>query len=65
MSTSRVDGANSWTNKLWRDAQDGFVSKMRINGPYGTGFNDIDDKTQIVAIGAGTGIVPMLSLAKA
>jgi predicted ferric reductase len=65
MSTSRVDGANSWTNKLWRDARDGFVSKMRINGPYGTGFNDIDDKTQIVAIGAGTGIVPMLSLAKA
>ena len=65
MSTSRVDGANSWTHKLWHDARAGFVSKIRINGPYGTGFNDIEDKTQIVAIGAGTGIVPMLSLAKA
>ena len=64
MSTSRVDGPNSWTHKLWRAAQAGLVSKFRVNGPYGSGFNDIDDKTQIVAIGSGTGIVPMLSLAK-
>ena len=65
MSMSRVDGTNSWTSKLWRDAQSGFVSKIRINGPYGTGFNDVNDTAQIVAIGAGTGIVPMLSWAKA
>lgn len=64
MSTSGVDGANSWTHKLWRAAKSGFVSKIRVNGPYGSGFNDIDDKTQIVAIGSGTGIVPMLSLAR-
>lgn len=64
MSTSKVDGSDSWTHKLWRDAKDGLVTKVSINGPYGSGFNDISDRTQILGIGSGTGIVPMLSLLK-
>jgi predicted ferric reductase len=64
MSTSKVDGSDSWTHKLWRDARDGLVTKVSINGPYGSGFNDISDRTQILGIGSGTGIVPMLSLLK-
>ena len=57
MSTSKVDGSDSWTHKLWRDAKDGLVTKVSINGPYGSGFNDISDRTQILGIGSGTGIV--------
>ena len=64
MSTSKMDGSDSWTHKLWRDAKDGLVTKVSINGPYGSGFNDISDRTQILGIGSGTGIVPMLSLLK-
>ena len=26
------------THKLWRDAKDGLVTKVSINGPYGSGF---------------------------
>ena len=36
MSTSKVDGSDSWTHKLWRDAKDGLVTKVSINGPYGS-----------------------------
>lgn len=61
---SRVDGVNSWMNKFWCDVWDGFVFKMCINGLYGIGFNDIDDKTEIVVIGVGTGIVLMFFLVK-
>ena len=43
MSTSKMDGSDSWTHKLWRDAKDGLVTKVSINGPYGSGFNDISD----------------------
>lgn len=64
MSASRMDGNDSWTHKLWRDIKAGFIPIVAINGPYGTGFNDIHDRTEIVAIGSGTGIVPMLSLTK-
>ena len=59
-----MDGSDSWTHKLWRYAKDGLVTKVSINGPYGSGFNDISDRTQILGIGSGTGIVPMLSLLK-
>ena len=64
MSSSRMDGSDSWTHKLWRDIKSGFKPIVAVNGPYGTGFNNIQDQTEVIAIGSGTGIVPMLSLAK-
>jgi predicted ferric reductase len=65
MATSKVDGTDSWTHKLWRMIKAGDKPIVSIVGPYGTGFNDAKNQNEIVAIGSGTGIVPMLSLAKA
>jgi hypothetical protein len=64
MSASEVDGRDAWTAKLWRLLKTGDAPLVSVLGPYGTGFNDSHDQTEIVAVGSGTGIVPMLSLAK-
>jgi predicted ferric reductase len=70
MSKSRTDQNNSWTQQLWALQREKGVQKIEtnivvdINGAYGTGFNEAEDYMQICAIGSGTGIVPMLSLAK-
>ena len=64
MSGSKVDGNDAWTSQLWRLIKTGEKPIVSVIGPYGTGFNDATDQTEIVAVGSGTGIVPMLSLAR-
>lgn len=38
--------------------------RVRVQGPFGVALADFDDYKHIVAIGSGTGIVPMISLLK-
>lgn len=64
MSGSKVDGHDAWTSQLWRLIKTGEKPFVSVIGPYGTGFNNAADQTEIVAVGSGTGIVPMLSLAR-
>mmetsp|Transcript_9287 Transcript_9287/g.13747 ORF Transcript_9287/g.13747 Transcript_9287/m.13747 type:complete len:959 (+) Transcript_9287:157-3033(+) len=69
----------SWTAKLWNciDKYDGYVvgrSKLsllqrsgipvEIMGPYGSCLGNVGHYSHAIAIGTGTGIVPMLSLFK-
>ena len=55
-----------WTEKLWstlkNEAKPGF--KVELMGHYGTGLIKEPNYTNIIAIGAGTGIVPCISLLK-
>ena len=58
-------GEGSWTNKIVDSLQGVALDSIRIEllGPYGTSFSsDHDEFSHMVAIGTGTGIMPMLSL---
>ena len=61
-------GEGSWTSKLWKilDSLQGIsmdVVPIEVIGPYGTPFSgDNDEFSHVIAIGTGTGIVPMLSM---
>ena len=62
-----IYGTKSWTRQLWnalvkRNPDDYFP--MEIIGPYGTGIVNKRDYSQVVAIGSGTGVVPILSVFK-
>jgi predicted ferric reductase len=66
-----VFGEKSWTRKLWRmlDRVDGSESinleiDFDVMGPCGTSLGKTEDFSHALAIGAGTGIVPILSLFK-
>lgn len=66
-----VFGEKSWTNKLWSMLEgdgDGGTSlrqiDMEIMGPYGTSLAKTENFSHGLAIGTGTGIVPILSIFK-
>ena len=69
-----VCGDNTWTGKLWKlldaDEDEGLKSPRRsitieIMGPYGSGLTKYSsDYSHVLAVGSGTGIVPLLSLYK-
>jgi len=62
-----VFGEKSWTQKLWnrlQAAEDRENFTIEIMGPYGTGFIEKGAYTNVLAIGAGTGIVPIVSVLK-
>ena len=56
----------SWTGKLYnrlkREAHKGRVMEVEVLGPYGTALVNRGGITNVLSIGAGTGIVPILSL---
>ena len=56
----------SWTHKLYEklrsDSKGKNVVAMEVLGPYGTALVNQDATTNVLAIGAGTGIVPILSM---
>ena len=64
-----VFGETSWSNKLWQLLQKETTEANRriefeVMGPYGTALAKTSDYSHAIAIGAGTGIVPVLSLFK-
>lgn len=66
-----VVGIKSWTAKLWNligeDAESGFSARyidVEIMGPIGTELASTDRFSHILAIGTGSGIVPILSVFK-
>ena len=65
-----VFGDNSWTGKLWNllnedNSSDSLrLLDMEVMGPFGTSLAKMDDFSHVLAIGTGTGIVPVLSLFK-
>eukprot|EP00536_Pseudo-nitzschia_multiseries_P001387 jgi/Psemu1/181111/e_gw1.18.42.1 len=62
----------TWTNQLWRlfddDATSGTIDvanlKIEVMGPYGSSLSRGQTYSHILAIGAGTGVVPILSMYK-
>lgn len=54
----------TWTDKLWNtlDGAEKTGLTFEVMGPYGTSLTNPDEFTHGLAIGAGTGIVPILSL---
>lgn len=59
----------SWTDKLWHkvnnDPNVASLPEVRLLGPYGTDYMaEFSECKHIVAVGSGTGIVPMVSLLK-
>ena len=66
-----VYSSKSWTGKIWDMLQDDRDSKfssrqidVEIMGPIGTPLAKTEDYSHVLAIGTGTGIVPILSLFK-
>lgn len=63
-----VFGEKSWSNKLWHLLQEDVNGERRIEfeimGPYGTALGKTEDYSHAIALGTGTGIVPVLSLYK-
>lgn len=66
-----VFGLKSWTAKLWNlieeDSGSGFSSRyidVEIMGPIGTELANTDRFSHILAIGSGSGIVPVMSMLK-
>ena len=61
---------NSWTDKLWtllEQQQQQVVNasmqlQVEIMGPCGTGLGDLNKFSDVLALGTGTGIVPLLSI---
>ena len=56
----------TWSNKLWNllDTIENKGLKVEVMGPYGISLTNPSKFTHGLAIGAGTGIVPILSLYK-
>jgi len=54
----------SWTDKLWNQLEGAGKNGLlfEVMGPYGTSLTNPNEFTHGLAIGAGTGIVPILSL---
>jgi len=67
-----VQGKDSWTDKLWHllhEESEGTSNvEIDVMGPYGTSLaptsGGLKDYSHVVAIGTGSGIVPVLSLLK-
>lgn len=61
-----VDGG--WTDRLWQAARDGPSASdaptIRMQGPFGSALAGLDEYKHIIAVGSGTGAVPMFSLLK-
>lgn len=62
---------DSWTDKLWNtlegDGEGGFSKKqidIEVMGPCGTPLAKLEDFSHCLAVGTGSGIVPILSLYK-
>lgn len=71
-----VYGPKSWSSQLWQllgsseDKPDNRLSysdksiPIEVKGPYGTSLGGTEDFSHAIAIGGGTGIVPVLSMLK-
>ena len=62
-----VCGDGSWTKKLCnviKNVGDYGNLEIEIMGPYGTGIVNRGEYSAVVAVGSGTGIVPILSIFK-
>uniref|UniRef100_A0A7S4UUI0 FAD-binding FR-type domain-containing protein n=1 Tax=Ditylum brightwellii TaxID=49249 RepID=A0A7S4UUI0_9STRA len=70
-----VHGNESWTNRLWCMINGSSFSghkmikryrgiTVEVKGPYGTPLGQTEDFSHSIAIGSGTGIVPIISLFK-
>lgn len=65
-----VHGDRSWSEKLWKMLEEENRSDINRNldvevmGPYGSPLANISDFSHMLAIGTGTGIVPIISLLK-
>jgi len=57
-----VKGVNSWTRNLRDLLVQKKIKSLTISGPYGYPVSDIKTDTTIIAVGTGTGVVPMYSL---
>ena len=61
-----VFAKDSWTGKLYNKLKNASGRKsfvtMEVLGPYGTALVNREGTTNVLSIGAGTGIVPVLSL---
>jgi hypothetical protein len=62
---------NSWTGMLWKLLDDNALKntshlqfEVELQGPYGSSLGKTEDYSHALAIGTGTGIVPILSLLK-
>lgn len=62
-----VYGVKSWTASLcsFLESNEGNSLRVEVMGPYGTSIAKPGSNSHVLAIGAGTGIVPVLSLFKA
>lgn len=64
---------SSWTKKLWHmldceygiDKSNAFSLSLQVMGPYGTSLAGNQTFSHALAIGVGTGVVPILSMYKA
>lgn len=56
-----VAAQESWTAKL-ASAPPGTISTVIVSGPFGCPVTNSQDADEVLAIGTGTGVVPMLSL---
>jgi len=67
-----VQGPGSWTDRLWSASRDHDIERgvasqswrIKVQGPFGVALADFDEYKHIIAVGSGTGLVPMLSLLK-
>ena len=71
-----VYGPKSWSNQLWQllgSSEDNSENRLscsdksipvEVKGPYGTSLGGTEDFSHAIAIGGGTGIVPVLSMLK-
>lgn len=61
-----VPGGTSWTSTLCNllESNGGRLLLVEVMGPYGTSIANMESYSHILAIGAGTGVVPILSLYK-
>lgn len=59
------DDSEAWTKKLWELVEDDNANlTFEVMGPYGTSLAKTEDYSHVLAIGTGTGIVPVLSMFK-
>ena len=63
---ANVDSPASWTcalmSKQWLDKMLSGQALVHVRGPYGYAVADLKKSDAVLAIGSGTGVVPMLSL---
>jgi hypothetical protein len=61
-----VGNEKSWTRKVYEAIQknEGTIVQFSVQGPYGESLGSSEKYSHVLAIGSGTGFVPVLSLLK-